>query len=108
MQLEDYLDLISPDVIRLKGHRVGIEDVIARYHAGDSIEHMALEFPGVPLEQLYATIAYYLHNRDAMDAYMARVTAHYLGRIQTYDAQPPSPLVQRLRALRAQGEQHAA
>jgi uncharacterized protein (DUF433 family) len=108
MHLEDYLDLISPDVIRLKGHRIGIEDVIARYHAGDSIEHMGLEFPGVSLEQLYATIAYYLHNREALDAYIARVTAQYVGRMQAYDAQPPSPLMQRLRALRSQGEQHAA
>lgn len=108
MQLEDYLDLVSPDVIRLKGHRIGIEDVVARYHRGESIEQMALEFPGVPLEQLYATIAYYLHNRAAVDAYIQRVSAAYRERMQVYDAQPASPLMQRLRTLRAQQEQHAA
>jgi uncharacterized protein (DUF433 family) len=108
MQLEDYLDRVSPDVIRLKGHRIGIEDVIARYHTGASMEHMALEFPGVPLEQLYATIAYYLHHRDAVDAYIARVNAAYRARMQAQDAQPASPLMQRLRALRAQQEHQAA
>ena len=57
MQLDDYLDTIGPDVIRLKGHRIGIEDVVERYHAGESVEQMALDFPGVSLEQLYGTIA---------------------------------------------------
>lgn len=108
MQLEDYLDLVSPDLIRLKGHPIGIEHMVVRYHHGESIEHMALEFPGVPLEHLYATIAYYLHNRAAVDAYIDRVSAAYRERMQAYDAQPASPLTQRLRALRAQQEQHAA
>ena len=28
MQLQDYLEFINPDEIHLKGHRIGIEDVI--------------------------------------------------------------------------------
>ena len=30
MQLEDYFDVLSTDVIRLKGHRIGLEHVIER------------------------------------------------------------------------------
>ena len=28
MLLEEYFDFLEPDVIRIKGHRIGIEDVI--------------------------------------------------------------------------------
>ena len=34
MVLEDYFDFLEPDVIRLKGHRIGIEDVIELYEQG--------------------------------------------------------------------------
>ncbi len=108
MQLEAYLEIISPDVIRLKGHRIGIEEVVERYHAGESVEQMALDFPGVSLEQLYGTIAYYLHHRATIDAYITRVNAHVATRMQAYATQPPSPLMERLRALRAQQERDAA
>jgi len=28
MKLEDYFEFLSPDDIRLKGHRIGIDDVL--------------------------------------------------------------------------------
>jgi len=31
MQLEEYFEVFAPDDIRIKGHRIGIEDVI-NYH----------------------------------------------------------------------------
>jgi hypothetical protein len=31
MQLEDYFDLLDTDDIRIKGHRIGIEDVLLLY-----------------------------------------------------------------------------
>jgi len=108
MQLEDYFDFQAPDVIRLKGHRIGLEHVIERYHEGYSAEQIALDFPGVELEQIYGTFAYYLHNRVEADAYLERINAEVQRRMREYDAQPPSPLVQRLRAMQRRQEQSAA
>ena len=34
MQLEEYFDTISPDEIRLKGHRINIEHIVERYQDG--------------------------------------------------------------------------
>ena len=34
MQLEDYFDFLGPDAIRIKGHRIGIEHVLAYYQEG--------------------------------------------------------------------------
>ena len=101
MQLEDYLDFVNPDIIRLKGHRIGIEHVVERYRDGYSPEQIAQEFPGLSLEQVYATITYYLHNKVEVDAYLARLDAATVQRMRQADAEEP-PVVKRLRALRAQ------
>lgn len=108
MHLESYFDILAPDVIRLAGHRIGIEDVIERYHAGMSAEQIAQEFPGLSLEHIYETFTYYLHNRAELDAYMTRVNAAYAERMREYDAQPESPIAQRVRAALALRQQHAA
>lgn len=108
MHLEDYLDIQTPDVIRLKGHRIGLEQVIERYHEGYSAEEMTQEFPGLELALVYAAITYYLLNRAEMDAYLARVNAAVTARMETDDAQPAPPVVQRLRALRAARNESAA
>lgn len=73
MQLEDCFDVQGLDVIRIKGHRIGLEHVIERYHEGYSAEEIGQEFPG--LELIYAAITYYLLNRAELDAYVARINA---------------------------------
>jgi uncharacterized protein (DUF433 family) len=104
MQLEDYFDFLGPSEIRIKGHRIGIEHVIERYHDGDSAEQIGAAFPGLSLEKIYATITYYLHNQAEIDAYLARQDALMEQSIREYEAQDPPPVVKRLRALKEQRE----
>ncbi|MCC3512221.1 MAG: DUF433 domain-containing protein [Microcoleus sp. PH2017_17_BER_D_A] len=73
MQLEDYFEFLDPDDIRIKGHRIGIEDVIKYYLDGYSPDQIMVELPTLNLEKIYATLTYYLHNRRQMDAYMLRL-----------------------------------
>ncbi len=101
MQLEAYFDFLDPDDIRIKGHRIGIDQVIAYWKEGYSPEAIAEEFPGLSLEKVYATITYYLHNQSEIDASMARLAAWREQRYQEWAASPSS-LVQRLRALKEQ------
>src|SRR5437764_7322154 len=80
MQLEDYFEFEKfptkhgeVERIRIKGHRIAIERVLERFQAGmqpDQIQRE--EFPTLTLAEVYATIAYYLHNKEAVDAYMRR------------------------------------
>jgi hypothetical protein len=56
------------------------------------------------LEQIYATITYYLHNRPEMDAYLARLIEGREQRYQAWVANPP-PIIERLRLCRAAREQ---
>lgn len=107
MRLDEYLDIVSEDTIRLKGHRLGLEQVVERYHEGYSPEQIALEYPGVELEQIYGVIAYYLHNKDAVDAYIARGDAAAAQRYQEWAAQMPE-ISKRVRAVLAQRRQESA
>jgi uncharacterized protein (DUF433 family) len=71
MQLEDYFTFLGPDDIRIKGHRIGIESVLYEYiHRAQSPESIAQRFPTLSLQQVYATILYYLQNKDAVAKYL--------------------------------------
>jgi uncharacterized protein (DUF433 family) len=100
MVLEDYFDFLEPDVIRIKGHRLGIEDIVELYEQGYSAEQIALEYPGLTLEEIYATFAYYLHNKAEIDAYMVRLQQIVAESIREYERQEPPEVVKRIRALR--------
>ena len=101
MKLEDYFDFLSPDDIRLKGHRIGIDDVLSYYLDGYTPEEMAAHLPTLSLEEIHATITYYLRNRAQVDAYLARLAARREERYRKWAADP-SPVVQRLRAIKEQ------
>jgi uncharacterized protein (DUF433 family) len=103
MNLEAYFDFLSPDDIRIKGHRIGIDDVLYYYLEGYTPDEIGAQFPTLSLEEIYATVTYYLHNRAEVDAYLARLAAWREERYREWAANPP-PVVQRLRALKAQRE----
>ncbi|HQE91435.1 MAG TPA: DUF433 domain-containing protein [Anaerolineae bacterium] len=72
MQLEDYFDFLADDDIRLKNTRVGIESVLYEYiYREQTPEAIHQQLPALTLEQIYATILYYLHNREQVEAYLA-------------------------------------
>ncbi|MEH1817008.1 MAG: DUF433 domain-containing protein [Nostoc sp.] len=101
MQLEDYFDFLSADDIRLKGHRIGIDNVLDYYLEGYTPEEIAANLPSLSLEQIHATITYYLHNRTNIEAYLSRLATWREQRYQE-SLTNPSPLVQRLRILKTQ------
>lgn len=102
MLLEDYFEFLSPIDIRLKGTRVGIEHVLYHYlYAPKSPEEIVQQFSSVTLEQVYATILYYLHNPEPVGQYVAEWLEHTEKAAAEQDANPPD-YVLRLRALREQ------
>ncbi len=72
MKLEDYFDFLAPNDIRIKNTRVGIENVLYEYiHRKLSPEEIEQQFRTVTLEQVYATILYYLSDRETVGKYVA-------------------------------------
>ncbi len=65
MQLEDYFNFLAPDDIRIKGSRIGIETILYEYiYRSRTPEEIAQTYTSLSLEQVYATILYYLHNQE--------------------------------------------
>jgi len=67
-----YFDFFNDDDIRIKGTRVGIETVLADYLNATSPEEIAVRHPVLTLEQVYATITFYLKNQYEIDQYIHR------------------------------------
>jgi hypothetical protein len=60
-------------------------------------------FPSLSLEQIYATILYYFRNREKVEAYMTG-WLEYGRRAREEQKRNPPPVVERLRALKAERE----
>ena len=58
-------------VIRVAHTRVTLETVIAAFAQGATAEQIAQDYPVVPLADIYAVIAFYLRQPEAVDAYLA-------------------------------------
>ncbi len=99
MQLENYFDFLAPNDIRVKGTRVGIETILLDYlDLGLFPEDIALRYPTLTLESVYATITYYWHNREQVDTYLHTWKAHGKQMRQAQELNLP-PAVKRLREI---------
>ena len=72
MELKDYFDFNSEIDIRIKGHRISIQHVLNRYRQGKGVDELRLRFPTLSMEEIYATILYYLTNKEEVEAYLER------------------------------------
>lgn len=60
----------SEGVIRVGGTRVRLDTVIFAFNEGYTAEEIKLQFPALELSDIYLAIAYYLSNREEVDAYL--------------------------------------
>jgi uncharacterized protein (DUF433 family) len=102
MQLEDYFDFLRPDDIRVKGTRVGIETILYDFiYKSRRPEEIVQSYPTLTLEQVYATITYYLHKNEEVKEYIANWIAHG-DRMREEQNRNPSPAILRLRGIAAE------
>ena len=102
MEIEDYFESISPEEIRLKGTRIGIEHILYEYiYCARTAETIAKQFPTVTLAQVYATILYYLENQPKIEKYVGDWLAYCLRTEAEYDRHP-SAFVRKLRQIKQQ------
>jgi uncharacterized protein (DUF433 family) len=57
--------------MRVGSTRVSLESVIAAFENGCGAEAIVLMYPTLSLTDVYGVIAYYLWNRDEVDAYLS-------------------------------------
>ena len=104
MQLEDYFVFLAPDDIRLAGTRVGIETILYDFiHRQRTPEQIEQSYRTVNLDQVYATILYYLQNKEAVSAYLTDWLEHGR-RMREEQRRNPPPVVVKLMKLKAERE----
>ncbi len=104
LNISEYFDFFDADDIRIKGTRVGIETVLEDYLNAMSPEEIAVRYPVLTLEQVYATITFYLHNQCDIERYLDR-WRQYAENAWQHQQQHPSPAVLRLQTLKRQRQQ---
>jgi uncharacterized protein (DUF433 family) len=108
VQLEEYFDFLAPDDIRIRGTRIGIETVLYdSIHRNRTPEDIVASYPSLTLEQVYATLLYYLHNREQVNAYLED-WLEWGRRMLEEQGRTPPPVVIRLRTLKAEREKAKA
>jgi uncharacterized protein (DUF433 family) len=108
MQLEDYFEFEKFESehgvierIRLKGHRIALENIVEPFKEGLSAERIWQRLPSLSLEQVYAAITYYLHNKAVVESYLEKGKEIEDKWYQQWRENEP-PVVKRLRALKAE------
>ena len=105
MQLEDYFNFLEPNDIRLQGTRVGIETILYDYiFKARTPEEIEQSYATITLDQVYATILYYLRNKEAVDRYMTEWIEHG-ERMRREQEANPTPAMVRLQELRRKQQQ---
>ncbi len=102
MELEEHFEFFAPNDIRVKGTRVGIETILYEFiYRSQTPEDIAAAYPSVTLEQVYATITYYLHNKEQVTAYLSHWLENARRRREEQNRHP-SPAIQKLRRVAAE------
>lgn len=89
-------------VIRVSGTRVTLEVLIMRFQQGVTPEAIHERFDVVPLNDIYAVIAYYLAHRDELDIYLEQRENEAQHLRQKWESQHP-PTVTRAELERRLG-----
>jgi uncharacterized protein (DUF433 family) len=104
MQLEEYFNFLAPNDIRLNGTRIGIETILYEYiYRARTPEEIAQIYTSLTIEQVYATILYYLHNKEAVSNYIAD-WLEWGHRMREEQRRNPSPVVQKLIQFKSERE----
>lgn len=75
---------VTGGAARIAGTRIAVRAIAELHNAGESPDRIRERFPHVDLNAIYAAIAYYLSNKEAVDgelrddeAYMAKVLSEH-------------------------------
>jgi uncharacterized protein (DUF433 family) len=64
------LSMDAYGTVRVHGKRLTLETVLGAYERGDTPQEIVEGFPDLSLADVHAIVAYYLRNREEVDAYM--------------------------------------
>lgn len=77
MDSENYIEQRN-GAYYILGTRILLDLIVSRFYEGLTPETIQSEcFPSLTLEQIYGSIAFYLHNQTEIDAYLTQARADF-------------------------------
>ena len=95
-----YVRLDEHGAMRIGNSRVMLDSIVAGFEQGHSPETLQQQYPTLSLEEVYGAITYYLAHMDEVHTYFERQDEQWEA-WRAKSATRSSPVVERLRALRA-------
>ena len=95
-----YVRVDEHGAMRIGNSRVMLDSIVAGFEQGHSPETLQQQYPALSLEEVYGAITYYLAHMDEVYAYIKRQDELWEA-WHAESASRSSPVVERLRALRA-------
>jgi uncharacterized protein (DUF433 family) len=95
-----YVRVDEHGAMRIGNSRVMLDSIVAGFEQGHSPETLQQQYPALSLEEVYGAITYYLAHTDEVHAYLKRQDELWEA-WRAKGASRSSPVVERLRALRA-------
>jgi uncharacterized protein (DUF433 family) len=69
---KEYVREDAHGALRVGNTRVSLDSIVYAFQQGHSPETIAQQYPALTLEEVYGAIAFYLANREEVEAYLAR------------------------------------
>lgn len=66
------LKVDTDGVIRVSKTRVTLDTIVGAFLEGLTAEEIAVQYPVVPLADVYSVISYYLHQKKKVETYLKR------------------------------------
>ena len=109
IDVTQYMTLQPSGQWRVNGHRLGLEHIIRPFLKGHCPSAITTElYPGLAIEKVYALIAFYFANKEAVTAYIAEIEREKEEAYQASLLEEPPPVVKRIRALMEQRRKEKA
>src|ERR687895_612264 len=97
---KQYVRVDEHGVMRIGNSRVMLDSIVAGFEQGHSRETLQQQYPALSLEEVSGTITYYLAHTDVVHTYLKRQDELWEA-WRAKSATRLSPVIERLRALRA-------
>lgn len=85
----------SSGVLRVGDTRVSLDSVVCAFNRGEDAAEIQQAYDSLSLAQVHSAIAYYLHNKNKVDAYLAKRETQREKDWREHEAQFPPQLTRK-------------
>jgi uncharacterized protein (DUF433 family) len=96
--------LDASGVLRVGKTRVSLDSVVYDFKRGADAAEIQRDFDTLTLAEVHAAIAYYLHNKEKVEAYLAKQQIEWERSRQEHEAAFPPKLTREMLLARKNGE----